>query len=390
MGMKIGIFTDTYFPQVSGVATSIQTLKEELEDNGHEVTIFTTTDPHANEEEEKDIVRFTSIPFFSFKDRRVAIGGKHQALKMARQLGLEMIHTQTEFSLGLTGKYVAEQMRIPCVHTYHTLYERYLHYVAKGKILRPSHVKIMSKYFCNQTDGIIVPSEKTKQILLSYGVSQKIAVIPTGVNLKKLSAKSDRDIRCELNISAHNIVLLSLSRLAEEKNIEALLHAMPEILRRYPSAKMLVVGDGPNRMALEQLSEDLSLKEALYFVGEVKSSEVNAYYQAADLYVNASSSETQGLTYIEAIAAGTAIIAKDCSYTNMLIYSGDFGATYHTDEELAQTVIQYLEKSHSENQEAIERKHLLQAISSEVFAEEVMDFYETVLDTYTWDKEFSS
>ena len=214
--MRIGIFTDSYFPQVSGVATSIQTLKEELEEHGHDVIIFTTTDPMAKKFEE-NIIRFPSIPFFSFKDRRVAFRGLLSALKTSKEVELDLVHTHTEFSLGLTGKYVARQLDIPCIHTYHTMYEDYLHYVVKGKVLRPSHVKLISKHFCNQTAGIIAPSEKAKNKLLSYGITTSIKVIPTGVNLKKLSAKSTRDIRQELAISDDDLVLLSLSRLAQEK-----------------------------------------------------------------------------------------------------------------------------------------------------------------------------
>jgi len=120
--MNIGLFTDTYFPQVSGVATSIKTLKEELEHKGHQVTIFTTTDPNA-EEDDPTIIRLTSIPFLSFKDRRIAVSGAYVALRKAKKLNLDIIHTHTEFSVGFTGKYVANQLDIPLVHTYHTMYE---------------------------------------------------------------------------------------------------------------------------------------------------------------------------------------------------------------------------------------------------------------------------
>ncbi|MBM6613479.1 glycosyltransferase family 4 protein [Desemzia sp. RIT804] len=383
--MRIGIFTDSYFPQVSGVATSIQTLKEELEEHGHEVIIFTTTDPMAKKFE-KNIIRFPSIPFFSFKDRRVAFRGMLSALKISKELKLDLVHTHTEFSLGLTGKYVARQLGIPCVHTYHTMYEDYLHYVAKGKVLRPSHVKLISKYFCNQTAGVIAPSEKAKNKLISYGVTRSIKVIPTGVNLKKLSAKSMRDIRYELAISEDELVLLSLSRLAQEKNIQAILHAFPKVLTEYPTAKLIVVGDGPIRGALEQLSKELKIDQSIRFTGEVNVNEVNAYYQASDLYVNASTSESQGLTYIEAIAAGTDIVAKSSSYTDMLIYSGKLGKTYEKDEELAQTILEYLANIKKQETTVTERKILLNSISATVFGEEVLQYYKEAMHVYHQEK----
>ena len=132
--MKIGFFTDTYFPQVSGVSTSIRTLKQELEKRGHEVYIFTTTDPNASENEER-IIRMPSIPFISFKERRVVVRGMLYAYYVAKDLELDVIHTHTEFGLGLLGKHVAKALEIPCVHTYHTMYEDYLHYIANGKLI---------------------------------------------------------------------------------------------------------------------------------------------------------------------------------------------------------------------------------------------------------------
>ena len=139
--MRIGLFTDTYFPQVSGVATSIRTLKTQLEKMGHNVFIFTTTDRDVDRYEDWQIVRIPSVPFFAFKDRRVAYRGFSKALEIAKQYKLDIIHTQTEFSLGLLGIAIARELRIPVVHTYHTQYEDYVRYIAKGMVIRPSMVK---------------------------------------------------------------------------------------------------------------------------------------------------------------------------------------------------------------------------------------------------------
>ncbi|KLD57597.1 1,2-diacylglycerol 3-glucosyltransferase, partial [Lactiplantibacillus plantarum] len=139
--MNIGIFTDTYYPQVSGVATSIKVLRNQLERAGHQVYIFTTTDPHVDKNiYERNIFRFTSIPFVSFTDRRIAVRGLFKAYQVAKDLGLDIVHTQTEFSMGMIGKFVAKQLKVPCIHTYHTMYEDYLHYIANGKLLKPYHV----------------------------------------------------------------------------------------------------------------------------------------------------------------------------------------------------------------------------------------------------------
>ena len=143
--MKIGLFTDTYFPQVSGVATSIKTLRDELIAQGHQVYIFTTTDPKAKDDDkENGIYRFPSIPFVSFTDRRIAIRGAFRAIKIAEKLQLDIVHNQTEFSLGVMGKVVAHHLNIPCLHTYHTMYQDYLHYIANVHILKPKDVGRLS------------------------------------------------------------------------------------------------------------------------------------------------------------------------------------------------------------------------------------------------------
>ncbi|MGO3750551.1 glycosyltransferase, partial [Vagococcus salmoninarum] len=167
--MKIGFFTDTYFPQVSGVATSIKTLKEELEKRGHDVFIFTTSDPKADEAE-LGIIRMPSIPFISFKDRRVVVSGMIDAYEKAKKYHLDIIHTHTEFGTGWLGKYIAKRLKIPVVHTYHTMYEDYLHYIAHGKLIRPYHVKQASRAFCRNASGIVCPSERVVTKLEQYNI----------------------------------------------------------------------------------------------------------------------------------------------------------------------------------------------------------------------------
>ena len=147
--MRVGLFTDTYFPQVSGVATSIRTLKTELEKLGHTVFIFTTTDKDVNRYEDWQIIRIPSVPFFAFKDRRVAYRGFSKALAIAKQYQLDIIHTQTEFSLGLLGVWIGRELRIPVIHTYHTQYEDYVRYIARGMVIRPSMVKYIVRSYMN-------------------------------------------------------------------------------------------------------------------------------------------------------------------------------------------------------------------------------------------------
>ncbi|EOH89530.1 glycosyltransferase family 4 protein [Enterococcus villorum] len=379
--MKIGFFTDTYFPQVSGVATSIKTLKAELEKNGHEVYIFTTTDPNADRIE-KDVIRMPSVPFVSFKDRRIVVRGMWYAYLVAKELELELIHTHTEFGAGILGKMVAKKLKIPLVHTYHTMYEDYLHYIAKGKVIRQSHVKYLSRLFVNHTTGVVCPSERVIDTLRSYGVVTPLRVIPTGIDIEKfkrpdITEQAIEKVRQSLNIKKDDLMILSLSRISYEKNIQALVHGFPQVLKTYPNARMVIVGKGPYLEELQELIIELNLSEFIQFTGEIDNDDVALYYKAADYFVSASTSETQGLTYTEAMAAGTPCVIEGNAYLNRLFDHPSLGKTFKTDNDFAPALIDYIKSGVSHDPEVLQSK--LYDISSTHFGEAMLEFYEDMI-----------
>ncbi|PAB00494.1 glycosyltransferase family 4 protein [Enterococcus canintestini] len=382
--MKIGFFTDTYFPQVSGVATSIKTLKTELEKKGHEVYIFTTTDPNATGVED-DIIRMPSVPFVSFKDRRIVVRGMWYAYLIAKELELDLIHTHTEFGAGLLGKMVGKKLKIPVIHTYHTMYEDYLHYIAKGKVVRQSHVKYFSRLFANHTTGVVCPSERVIDTLRGYGVTSPMRVIPTGIELEKferpdITSAMKKTLRNEMGIEDDQIMLLSLSRISYEKNIQAIIHGLPQVVSQLPKARLVIVGKGPYTEELKELVEELDLTDYVYFVGEVPNDEVALYYHAADYFVSASTSETQGLTYTEAMAAGTPLIVEGNDYLNNLIDDASFGVTFAKDEEFADALLDYIASGQKSDPMKLSNK--LYEISATHFGEAMLDFYHDMIAYY--------
>ncbi|MBP2058963.1 1,2-diacylglycerol 3-alpha-glucosyltransferase [Lactobacillus colini] len=382
--MNIGLFTDSYFPQISGVATSIQTLKNALEDQGHSVFIFTTTDPHvAKGTVEPNIFRLSSVPFVSFTDRRIAFRGLFQATKIAKEVKLDIVHTQTEFALGAIGKYVAHSMGIPAIHTYHTMYQDYLHYILNGHILKPYHVKQLCRAYLHNMQGVIAPSQQVKDVLESYGIKIPICIIPTGVDLKGINENPQRDVRKDLGLSEDDIVLLTLSRVAAEKKIGHILDILPEIIKKYPKVKFVIAGDGPDMDNLKQQVQQSSLENYVIFAGSVEHTDVGNYYRMANLFVSASDTETQGLTYIEAMAAGTPGIVYDTDYTETIFDDPHLGAIFKTKQEMKQKIESYIEnKSFQIPEEILERK--LNEISAASFASHVVDFYHeaaTILQT---------
>ncbi|WP_057895310.1 glycosyltransferase family 4 protein [Liquorilactobacillus oeni] len=387
--MNIGIFTDTYYPQVSGVATSIKTLREQLESRGHNVYIFTTTDPNVEPSQyERNIYRFTSIPFISFTDRRIAVRGLFRAYQVAKELGLDIVHTQTEFSMGWIGKFVAKNLKIPCIHTYHTMYEDYLHYVAKGKLLRPYHVKQMSRTFCYHMNGIVAPSERVSNTLERYGIKSPISIIPTGVDVAKFRTKSELDLRSYYNISKGTPLLLTLSRLAYEKNIDRLIAVMPTVLQRIQTAKLMIVGDGPAMQSLKLQTKELGLENKIIFAGEIDNDKVAAYYQMADLFVSTSVSESQGLTYIEALASGVRVVATHSPYTDELLEDTDFGCTFSNNDELVEVICKYLKRRKIKiSPEKLAAKRA--SVSADNFGERILKFYKDCQEAYDKQKETS-
>ena len=376
--MRIGLFTDTYFPQVSGVATSIRTLKTELEKLGHTVFIFTTTDKDVNRYEDWQIIRIPSVPFFAFKDRRIAYRGFSTALEIARQYQLDIIHTQTEFSLGLLGVWIAKELRIPVVHTYHTQYEDYVRYIAKGMVIRPSMVKYIVRGFMSDLDGVICPSEIVYDLLMKYKVKVEKRVIPTGIELAKferpeLTKENVADLREKLGISNQETMLLSLSRVSYEKNIQAILAALPKVLEENPNVKLVVAGDGPYLSDLKAQAKRLNIIDVVIFTGMIAPSETALYYKAADFFISASTSETQGLTYLESLASGTPIIAHGNPYLDNVINNKMFGTLYYEERDLAGAILEAVIATPDLDEKNFAAK--LYEISAENFGRRVYEFY---------------
>ena len=376
--MRVGLFTDTYFPQVSGVATSIRTLKTELEKQGHTVFIFTTTDKDVNRYEDWQIIRIPSVPFFAFKDRRVAYRGFSKALEIARQYQLDIIHTQTEFSLGLLGVWIAKELKIPVLHTYHTQYEDYVRYIANGMLIRPSMVKYIVRGFLNDMDGVICPSEIVYDLLTRYKVTTEKRVIPTGIDLAKferpeITKDHIKDLRKKLAINDSETMLLSLSRVSYEKNIQAVIAALPDVLKENATVKLVVAGDGPYLSDLKEQAESLGIIDSIIFTGMIPPNETALYYKAADFFISASTSETQGLTYLESIASGTPIIAHGNPYLDNVVTDKMFGTLYYEDNDLSGAILEAVMTTPKMDEERLADK--LYEISAENFGRRVYEFY---------------
>lgn len=313
--MKIGIFTDTYSPTVNGVVSSINILKNGLENLGHKVYIITVKKDNSFNNN-SDIIEIPGISLPIIPEHKIGMFYSYKLINKIKKLNLDIVHTQTEFSAGLLGRFIAKLYNIPVVHTYHTMYENYVHYLTGGKMERIASnlAKKMSKLYCKNCDELIAPTEKTKNALKSYGLKKDINVIPTGISLKKFKKKINNNIlnnlKYKLGIINDNPILLYIGRLAKEKSIDIIIKNMPLVLKKVPDVKLLIIGDGPEKSNLKKLSQKLEISNTIIFAGEKPWSEIQNYYKIADIFVNASITETQGLTYIEAMASSLPVVAR--------------------------------------------------------------------------------
>ncbi|CAH0418667.1 glycosyltransferase family 4 protein [Periweissella ghanensis] len=389
--MNIGLFTDTYYPQVSGVATSISILRDTLEQMGHQVYIFTSNDPKVSRNVyERNIFRFPSFPFTGFPDRRLAYSGALHAVQIAKELNLDIVHTQTEFSMGLMGKFVAFSLKIPAIHTYHTMYQDYLHYVANGKLIGPRTVKTAVRNYLKNMEGVVAPSQLVYETMVAYGVTAPIRIIPTGVDVHhNVTAAQTQDLRQQLGLTAATPVALSLGRLAFEKNIEDTIDAFQAVLSKNAAAKLVIAGDGPARQSLTDHVDTLGISDSVIFTGMIEHTDVPRYYAMADVFVSSSQSESQGLTYLEALTAHTPIVVMNSPYVKDLITDPSIGVGLDDVDELAVALLPYLNKT-AQVGDLAKRDAKINEVSAEHFGTEMLKFYEAVINEYQADDDRNS
>lgn len=336
--MRIGIFTDTYYPEINGVATSTQQLKKGLELLGQEVYVFA---PDNTEEyvEEKNVIREKSIAFPLLKDRRMCCFNINKALKQVKTLNFDIIHSQTEFEMGHLAKKSAYKYNIPYIHTYHTVYEDYTHYLrilGCNSRLMKNFARKFSKTACNNARAVVVPTDKVNELLKNYGVKRKIFVQATGVNCEKFGnpdMERVMELKKKFGIYSENNVLIYVGRLAKEKNIKEIIDFLPDIIEKQPDTMLVIVGDGPEKLNIIKKVNELNIEKNVVLTGAAPWSEIENYYALGDIFVSGSTSETQGLTYIEALASGKPLLVRDDDCLKNVLIEGENGVGYTAKED---------------------------------------------------------
>lgn len=389
--MNIAIFTDTYFPAVNGVASSIYTLSNGLISKGHHVYIFSIQE-HATTikltQMNPPVFQIPSVPVFFLKPYRAVLPVVLDVVELLKKFKIDIIHSQTEFSMGFMAQFAATSISVPLIHTYHTMLEDYTYYVAHGKIITPAAAQRFSAYYVDKVDALIVPTEKVKDSLISYGAKNKsIHIIPSGINLEPFkkennSASFTKEIKEKFGIKPSDKVLLSIGRIAKEKSIDMVIRQMPSILEIDPNILFVVIGKGPAEDELKALASELNLKDRVIFPGSVKYEDVGKYYQIGHAFISCSTSETQGLTYYEALAAGLPVIARYDDCIANVLQNNVNSKVFKTASELTDCVRVVFENKAKWEQMSIAAADSVKDFDGEVFASRVEKAYMDTINCY--------
>ena len=390
--MRIGIFTETYTPYISGLVTSELMLKNALEKKGHTVYVVTanlTSSKYEYDEKER-VLRIPGIPTGIYDSRLTSIY-PIKAINKIKSWDLEVIHSQTEFAIGTFARLFAKQYNIPIVHTYHTMYEDYVHYITKGHFDKSSKklVEYLTKFYCDKTiNELIVPTKKAYDLFKEkYNVKRNIHIVPTGIEVErfykeKIDIKKIRELKKKYNFSKRDFIAIFVGRIAEEKNVPFLIEVTENIIKEKPNFKLLIIGDGPDKENYENMVKERNLEKNIIFTGKVAWEAIPIYYQLGDVFVSASQSETQGLTIIEAMAASLpALCIDDESFRNTVI--DDLNGYLFKDKKECKEIILKLmnDKKLLENIQTGARNSA-EMHSSKYFAEKVLDVYKLAINNH--------
>ena len=378
--MRIGIFSDTYIPQINGVSTSIEMLRKGLEKMGHKVYIVTVNPSNLKYIYEKKVLKIPGIPIGIF-DYRLTSVYPARAIKKIKNWNLDIIHSQTEFGIGTFARIIAKQLDIPLVHTYHTMYEDYVHYITKGYFKKTSKkiVEYLTLFYCDQTaTELIVPTKKAHDLFKEkYKVKRNVNIIPTGIEIEKYSKHYSIDkinkLKQKLNIQDET-VLLFVGRLGLEKSVDFLIENHKSI-----NAKLLIIGDGPERENLEKLVNKLNLQDKVIFTGKVPLKDIGMYYKLGDIFVTASKTETQGLTVIEALSSSLPVVAiNDESFLEPI--KNDYnGYLFDNKNEYVNYINELINDKNKLMKLSINAYESSLKFSNKVFATKVLDVYKNAI-----------
>jgi 1,2-diacylglycerol 3-alpha-glucosyltransferase len=319
--LRIGLFTDTYAPQVNGVSVSLQMISEGLKKRGHQVVIFAPKFP-GYKDDEPNVMRLPSLKYLNNPPIYVAVLGTPRSTWKLTREHFDVLHAHSPASVGLLAYLTASTKRLPLIYTYHTSITDYTHYIKF--IGNTGIIKYAAAWFSkastNLGDQVIVPSPKFERLLLKQKVKQPITVIPNGIDLGMFqAAKNPGALRTRLGLDSEARILLTVGRMDPEKRLEFIVEAFDLIAERIPDAHLVFAGDGSARKSVEEKANATRVKDRIHFLGMVNRADLPDILRDADVFLSASTTEVHPISVIEAIASGLPFVAvQDEAFEGML------------------------------------------------------------------------
>jgi 1,2-diacylglycerol 3-alpha-glucosyltransferase len=378
--MRIGFFTDSYTPQIHGVATALNMLVPALEALGHEVHIFAPK-MGSYVDQRPRVYRFPSIRYIKQPPYWIATPISPQVFSRIPRLGLDIVHFHTPATLGAMAVQVARLQGIPLVQTYHTMIPEYLHYFGPvGKTTFALRAALWyARSACNLCDHIIAPSEKVRRALLQYGVFRPVTVIPNGLRLDGFVTAEKGYLRGRLGLRTDEPIVLFVGRLGAEKRPEVMLRSFVHLNRRLPEAHLVFAGDGYARRSLEGMASDLGIGPRTHFLGNVPYEQMPKVYADASVYVSTSVSEVHPMVVIEALASGVPIVAAPDEALEGTVVHGVNGYFATDEEDFALKMEWVLRSEELRSQMAEASRQMGRHFAVETQAARVVEVYQEAL-----------
>lgn len=380
---KVLITTDLYTTQTNGVVTSVQNLYDALTADGYDVRILTLSD-NLHTHKEGHVYYIRSLPMgVVYPDVRMPVSFHSGLTRELIDWKPDIIHSQCEFFSFRFASHISKATGAPIVHTYHTLYEQYVTYVVPSRRLGRLLVRLLSRQRLKKVKIVIAPTAKVESALVNYGLRNPISVVPSGIRLEqhrhRLTPEQRAEKRRALGIDDSAQVLLNLGRLGTEKNLGELMDLFAEAKKENPGLVFLIVGDGPARPGLEDQARRLGVADSVIFTGMVSPETVQEYYQLADVFASASTSETQGLTYVEAAANGLPLVCRRDDCLRGVIVEGENGFEYTTDREFLEAILTVMADRPWREEASRRSQEIAASFGKQAFGEAVESVYESVL-----------
>lgn len=380
--MKILIASDTYIYQTSGASNVVKELANGLRGAGHDVRVLAPSD-RVRSFRHGDDYFIRSVPSFYYPDLRISLTRRSPFFDDLVRWKPDLIHIHTEGALYRMARRIAAKTGAPMIMTAHTDYEHWIFRSLRNTFPVRMIMRTYGRSVYRNVDAVISPSEKGRTLSQLQPAGDRLRVIPNGIRPERVQREIDPQKRKDLlrywDLEDNGCILITLTRISREKNIEELLRYFPALLERMPQARLLIVGDGPDRKRLEFISRKLQLTDCIRFTGRVEPEEVGNYYGLSNIFLCSSTFEMHSISCLEAMTCGLPVVCREDPWIRGVLEEGRNGYSYSTEQEFVRSVVRILTDGELQNRMREGSVQQAEKFTLQHFLEQTMNLYEEVL-----------